>query len=83
VEKKAIALQENEARNCSKEGRPLSLLEQYLASPDLDRKDVIGMMVDMLLAGADTVSIFFNRCIKNALVTCSVAGFFLLEIEII
>lgn len=35
--------------------RPLSLLEQYLAAPDLDRKDVIGMVVDMLLAGADTV----------------------------
>jgi hypothetical protein len=36
---------------------PASLLEQYLASPELDRKDVVGMAVDMLLAGVDTVVI--------------------------
>ncbi|KAG8227908.1 hypothetical protein J437_LFUL011836 [Ladona fulva] len=32
-----------------------SLLEIYLSSPDLDEKDVIGMAMDMLLAGVDTV----------------------------
>jgi hypothetical protein len=42
--------------------RSLSLLEQYLAVPDLDRKDVIGMVVDMLLAGADTVNLTLLYC---------------------
>lgn len=34
-----------------------TLLEQYLSCPDLDFKDVIGMICDFLLAGIDTVSI--------------------------
>lgn len=33
-----------------------SLLELYLTSPKLDYKDVVGMTVDLLLAGIDTVS---------------------------
>lgn len=33
-----------------------SLLEMYLTNPNLDKKDVIGMACDMLLAGMDTVS---------------------------
>lgn len=33
-----------------------SLLELYLTSPNLDYKDVVGMSVDLLLAGIDTVS---------------------------
>lgn len=33
-----------------------SLLEMYLSNPVLDKKDVIGMACDMLLAGIDTVS---------------------------
>lgn len=34
-----------------------TLLEQYLANPDLDFKDIIGMVCDFLLAGIDTVSL--------------------------
>lgn len=37
-----------------------TLLEQYLANPDLDFKDIIGMVCDFLLAGIDTVS--FGDC---------------------
>lgn len=33
-----------------------SLLELYLRSPNLDYKDVVGMSVDLLLAGIDTTS---------------------------
>jgi hypothetical protein len=33
-----------------------SLLELYLSSEKLDIRDVLGMAVDMLLAGIDTVS---------------------------
>lgn len=48
-----------------------TLLEQYLANPDLDFKDIIGMVCDFLLAGIDTVScvnwaslyLFFNSII--------------------
>lgn len=32
-----------------------TLLENYLASPELDFKDVIGAVCDFLLAGIDTV----------------------------
>lgn len=32
-----------------------TLLENYLASPELDFKDVIGVICDFLLAGIDTV----------------------------
>lgn len=35
----------------------LSLLENYLASPEVDFKDVIGVVCDFLLAGIDTVCI--------------------------
>lgn len=38
-----------------------SLLELYLSSSNLDYKDVVGMSVDLLLAGIDTVS---KICIK-------------------
>ena len=34
---------------------PKSLLETYLASPELDFKDIIGITCDLLLAGIDTV----------------------------
>ncbi|XP_059475605.1 cytochrome P450 302a1, mitochondrial [Neocloeon triangulifer] len=58
LEKVAIEFVEKKAAGArdKADGQPLSLLEQYLASPDLDRKDVIGMMVDMLLGGADTTT---------------------------
>jgi ecdysteroid 25-hydroxylase CYP302A1 len=39
----------------SAESDTKSLLELYLSSEELDMKDVIGMAVDMLLAGIDTV----------------------------
>lgn len=35
--------------------KPSTLLESYLASPELDFKDIIGMICDFLLAGIDTV----------------------------
>lgn len=39
-----------------------SLLEIYLSNPSLDKKDVVGMACDMLLAGIDTVaSEFFHQ----------------------
>lgn len=34
-----------------------TLLENYLASPELDFKDIIGMVCDFLLAGIDTVNL--------------------------
>lgn len=37
-----------------------TLLEQYLSSPELDFKDIIGMVCDFLLAGIDTVIITFQ-----------------------
>ncbi|CAH0558339.1 unnamed protein product [Brassicogethes aeneus] len=36
--------------------KPLTLLESYLASPELDFKDIIGMACDFILAGIDTTS---------------------------
>lgn len=38
-----------------KESQKNSLLELYLSNEKLDVKDVLGMTVDMLLAGIDTV----------------------------
>lgn len=35
----------------------MSLLDVYLSSEELDIKDVVGMSVDMILAGVDTVII--------------------------
>ncbi|XP_075233158.1 cytochrome P450 302a1, mitochondrial-like isoform X2 [Lycorma delicatula] len=35
---------------------PYSLIEFYLASTEVDKKDVIGMAVDLLLAGIDTMT---------------------------
>lgn len=35
----------------------LTLLDNYLASPEVDFKDVIGVVCDFLLAGIDTVCI--------------------------
>lgn len=43
----------------------LTLLENYLASPELDFKDVIGVVCDFLLAGIDTVCICFVIVCKN------------------
>ena len=40
-----------------KESGHKTLLENYLTSSDLDTKDVIGFISDMLLAGIDTVMI--------------------------
>lgn len=39
-----------------RKNRTVSLLESYLSSPELDLKDIVGMAVDFLLAGIDTVS---------------------------
>lgn len=36
---------------------PATLLESYLAAPELDFKDIIGMACDFILAGIDTVNI--------------------------
>jgi len=44
-----------------------SLLDLYLSSPNLDKKDIVGMAVDLLLAGMDTVRYFDIFSIK----TCS------------
>lgn len=43
--------------------KPSTLLESYLASPELDFKDIIGMICDFLLAGIDTVyiTIFYAK----------------------
>ncbi|KAF4523004.1 hypothetical protein B566_EDAN007434 [Ephemera danica] len=59
IQSKVASLQEKAERQQQEEEEesaeePPSLLEQYLSSPDLDRKDVIGMVVDMLMAGVDT-----------------------------
>lgn len=35
-----------------------SFLDAYLSNPALDKKDIVGMACDMLLAGIDTVCIF-------------------------
>lgn len=35
-----------------------SFLDAYLSNPALNKKDIVGMACDMLLAGIDTVSIF-------------------------
>lgn len=35
-----------------------SFLDVYLSNPALDKKDIVGMACDMLLAGIDTVCIF-------------------------
>ncbi|XP_012282602.1 cytochrome P450 302a1, mitochondrial [Orussus abietinus] len=40
----------------SAEAEKESLLEVYLKNPNLDRKDVVGMACDMLLAGIDTTT---------------------------
>ena len=37
---------------------PKTLLESWLTSSDVDSKDVLAMVCDMLLAGIDTVSYF-------------------------
>lgn len=50
VKKKAESLP-----NKTSEDEVPSLLELYLTSPNLDYKDVVGMAVDLLLAGIDTV----------------------------
>lgn len=42
-----------------KKNRTVSLLESYLSSPELDLKDIVGMAVDFLLAGIDTVRTLF------------------------
>lgn len=38
------------------EPRSASLLEEYLGNPRLDRRDVVGMAADVLLAGVDTTT---------------------------
>ncbi|XP_066999639.2 cytochrome P450 302a1, mitochondrial [Anabrus simplex] len=53
VSQKKIAMEKN--LNQSDEGQA-SLLELYLSTPELDIKDVVGMAVDMILAGMDTTS---------------------------
>ncbi len=40
------------------QGISSSLLDQYLQNPNLDVKDVLGLAVDLLLAGSDTVGIW-------------------------
>ncbi|XP_049767021.1 cytochrome P450 302a1, mitochondrial [Schistocerca cancellata] len=53
VSQKATAMEKGWKRN---DGHQASLLEQYLLSPDLSHKDIVGMAVDMILAGMDTTS---------------------------
>lgn len=51
-----------------KESQKNSLLELYLSNEKLDVKDVLGMTVDMLLAGIDTVyNTFLNFNIVKTL----------------
>ncbi|KAK7603222.1 hypothetical protein V9T40_003221 [Parthenolecanium corni] len=49
--KKSKQLEEN-----SKPVKSLSLLDQFLQNKDLNEKDILGVMVDFLLAGIDTTS---------------------------
>lgn len=51
----------------SKELKQNSLLELYLSNKELDLKDVLGMTVDMLLAGIDTVWKNFEMVISIVL----------------
>lgn len=53
------------------ESKP-SLLEEYLRSDETDFKDVIGMIVDTLLAGIDTVIIIIIRLSINELMIINV-----------
>jgi hypothetical protein len=48
-----------------KKSQTASLLELYLSNKELDSKDVFGMMVDMLLAGIDTVSREKRNCLHQ------------------
>lgn len=43
-----------------------SLLAFYMRQPDLDMKDIIGMMVDILMAGVDTVSKIQYRILNSS-----------------
>ena len=51
VEKKFTEMR---SENTTKNRR--SLLEQFISNADCDKKDILGMTVDILLAGIDTVS---------------------------
>jgi hypothetical protein len=57
---KAIKKKQNELNNpklvISGKG---SLLEQFLNCPEVDIKDVLGVCVDLLLGGVDTVCVIF------------------------
>ena len=55
---KTIKRKQNEINNRIKidDGKS-SLFEQFLNCPDVDLKDVLGVCVDLILGGVDTVSI--------------------------
>ncbi|KAJ1523528.1 hypothetical protein ONE63_001378 [Megalurothrips usitatus] len=55
VKKKADLLASKSTLESNEDAVP-SLLELYLSSPNLDYKDVVGMAVDLLLAGIDTTA---------------------------
>lgn len=52
VEEKLNCLDLDSKRNATHK----SLLEEYLNNPNLEKRDVIGMACDLLLAGVDTVN---------------------------
>ncbi|XP_034244458.1 cytochrome P450 302a1, mitochondrial-like isoform X2 [Thrips palmi] len=62
MEDVAVELVKEKADSLAKENKEESentvpsLLELYLSSPNLDYKDVVGMSVDLLLAGIDTTA---------------------------
>lgn len=53
---KSIASVASNQKSESNDGAVPSLLELYLTSPNLDKKDIIGMIVDLLLAAIDTTA---------------------------
>lgn len=50
------AKQEQVLKKTSSSDRIPSLLEQFLTTPELDTRDIVGMAADMLLAGIDTTT---------------------------
>lgn len=55
-------------KTSSKEAQePLSVLEYFLLESGLDKKDIVGIICDTLLAGIDTVSISMCCIFSNKL----------------
>lgn len=55
MESVAVDLVQQKVRAIEAGVRSSSMLEEYLANPKLDVRDVVGMASDVLLAGVDTV----------------------------